>query len=373
MDNLDNLPLPPTPASEQSPAVRKINRGKFFLYTVFIVVSLTVIWLSRQPHVQATILNWPQHSLWENVKQLVSGQDKMLEGEADGRINFLLLGQGGPGHDGPYLTDTIILASLNPQTAQVGLMSIPRDLVVPIPGGGARRVNYANALGEQQSLNQGPVLASQVIGEVFGLKIHYYVRLDFDGFVKIVDQIGGLPVNVPNAFTDNSFPNDDHGYRTISFPAGWQVMSGTKALEYVRSRHGDNQQNSDFARAQRQQIILSAIKAKLLSPATFLNPRLMLKVYQTLQNSVLTNLDAADAIRLAHILRQVDTGAIQHRVLDDTADGLLKQIISLDGAYLLTPRQGDYSELKAAAADILSISTNDQNQKQTGLKNSQLP
>ncbi|MBI5733417.1 MAG: LCP family protein [Candidatus Kerfeldbacteria bacterium] len=354
MEPSANKPISAAEPSADYSSNSRINQGKFFLYAVFIIISLGVIWLSRQPRVQATILEWPQHSLWENVKQLISGQDKLLAGETDGRINFLILGEGGPGHDGPYLTDTIILASLNPQTKQVGLMPIPRDLVVPIPGAGSKRINYANAIGEQQAKDSGPILASTVVNQVFGLPIHYYVRLDFTGFVKIVDQLGGLPLEVPSSFVDKDYPDEQHGYQTVSFEAGWQIMSGERALQYARSRHGNGGQSSDFARSKRQLQIMAAIKNKLLSPATFLNPRLALQVYRTLRDSVITNLDAQDAIRLAHMVRSIDINNIKQQILDDSPQGLLKQIISEDGAYLLVPKTPDYSDLKTAAANLLS-------------------
>lgn len=339
--------LPPSP-----PAV---TRGKFFLYALLILSSVMVVWFLKQPHVQATLVEWPEHSLWYNVKRLVGGDDKLLRGEADGRINFLLLGQGGAKHDGPYLTDTIILASLNPETNRLALLSIPRDLVVPLPRFGLRKINSANAFGEQLESGAGAEFAADVISQVFNLPIHYYVRLDFSGFASIIDQLGGLPITIERTFSDPEYPTDNNGLTSVSFVAGPQVLSGEQTLAFVRSRHGDNGEGSDFARAKRQQLVLLALKDKLLSQATVLNPRLVIRLYRTFGESVETNLEASEALRLAHLLKQLEPEYISNRVLDNTPSGLLRETVGENGAYILVPRVEDYSELKTLAHKMLEV------------------
>lgn len=329
-------------------------RGKFFLYFLLIILSVTAVWFIRQPRVQATIIDWPNHSLWDNVKRLVGADEKVLRGEAEGRINFLLLGQGGPGHSGPYLTDTIILASLDVKTKSIGLMSIPRDLAAKIPGYGFRKINNANAFGEQAGPGQGSQLSKQVVADTFGIPIHYYARLDFSGFVSIVNSLGGLPVNVEKSFVDNQFPASEDGpVKSIRFEAGWQLMSGETALDFVRSRHGTNDQGSDFARAKRQQLILLALKQKLLSPATFLNPRLAINLYKTFNASVDTDISAQEAVKLAHLLKDISADNIRHVVLDNSPTGYLKDSLGNEGAYLLVPKSGNYNDLKTLAQNLL--------------------
>jgi len=334
-----------------------VTRGKFFLYGLFILLSLSAIWLARLPQTQATIIDWNNYPLWENVKRLVGAGDKPLQGENEGRINFLLMGEGGPQHDGPYLTDTIMLASLDIKTKTVGLLSIPRDLVVPIDGYGLRRINNANAFGELRGEGQGPTLAKQTISQLVGLPIHYYIRLDFSAFIKLVDDLGGLPINVDQGFTDTQYPGPHDSYITVSFSAGLQTMNGDTALKYARSRHGDNNQGSDFARAKRQQQILLAMKQKILSPQTLFNPRRLLNIYQDLSSGLLTDISAQEIIRLTSLLKGITSEQINHRVLDTSPTGLLKETIGQDGAYLLIPRVSDYSEIKQAAQDILNNST----------------
>lgn len=330
-------------------------RGKFFLYFLLIILSVTAVWFLRQPRVQAAIIDWPNHSLWDNMKRLVGADDMALNGEKDGRVNFLLLGQGGPGHSGPYLTDTIILASLDVNNKTVGLLSIPRDLAVNIPGYGYRKINNANAFGEQAGPGQGSQLSKQVVSETFGLPIHYYARLDFSGFVSIVNALGGLPIDVEKSFVDNQFPASEDGpFTSVKFDAGWQLMSGERALDFVRSRHGTNDQGTDFARAKRQQLVLLALKQKLLSPATFLNPRLAITLYKTFKASVDTDISAQEAVKLAHLLKDVSSDNIRHIVLDNSPTGYLNDSVGSEGAYLLVPKSGNYNTLKLLAQNLLS-------------------
>ena len=340
--------LPPSPGD--------VDRGKFFLYSLLIILIVGGLWLSRQPHMQAVVLSWNEHSLWENVKRLVGGDDKILKGEAEGRINFLVLGQGGAKHDGPYLTDTIMVVSLKPDANQLAMISLPRDLVVPIPGFGLRRINSANAYGEARGQAQGAQLTSEVVATVLDIPIHYYARLSFNGFAQVINNLGGVPITIDYGFTDPEYPTDINGFATVSFAPGWQVLSGEQALQYVRSRHGTNGEGSDFARARRQQQVLLALKEKLLSPATFLNPSLSLRLYRTLSDSIDTSLDASEAVRLVQLVRQVDTANIITRVFDTSPGGLLQDTIGTDGAYLLIPDVADYSELQAAAKDIFNVS-----------------
>lgn len=345
-----------SPETSLPPSSADVNRGKFFLYSLLIILIVGSLWVSRQPHVQAVVLDWNNHSLWENVKRLVSSDDNFLLGESEGRINFLILGQGGAKHDGPYLTDTIMVVSIKPDTKQVAMISLPRDLVVPIPGYGLRKINSANAYGEAAGQKKGAELTSQVVSEVLKIPIHYYARLSFSGFATVVDDLGGVPITINTGFSDPEYPTDTNGYTTVIFKPGWQILNGEQALQFVRSRHGTNGEGSDFARANRQQQVLLALKEKLLSPATFLNPSLSLRLYRTLNDSIETNLSASEAVRLIQIAKDVDTANIITRVFDTSANGLLHETIGIDGAYLLLPNTPDYSELQTATRDIFNVS-----------------
>ena len=279
------------------------------------------------------------------------GGEKMLAGEADDRINVLLLGQGGPGHDGPYLTDTIIIASIKPSTNEVAMLSIPRDLSVPIPGYDWRKINNINHFGEQDPEKSGPGFAAEVIGDVFDLPIHYYVRVDFSGFEDVVDELGGLKIYVDNSFTDYNYPAANHAFQTISFNKGWQHMDGETALKYARSRHGTNGESSDFARSQRQQKVIKAIKDKALSFTTFLNIRKISGLMDIYNENVLTNLEPWEIFKLAKMGKDVDEENIEVLVLDNHPSSPLYSTV-INGAYLLLPKDESFGDLQKIAATM---------------------
>lgn len=305
-----------------------------------------------------TSVNGEDFSVFQQIQQLIIPPQKPLRGETDDRINILLLGIGGAGHDGAYLTDTIILASYKPSLKKVALFSIPRDLVVPIPGAGTRKINYANALGEESDEpGAGPRLTARVIENVFQQPVHYFVRVDFAGFEKLIDDVGGINVTVDAAFTDHEYPNKSHGYQTISFLAGPQQMNGDLALKFVRSRKGSNGEGSDFARSRRQQKVLLALKHKVFSLGTLLNPSAITQIVGTLGNHVQTDVQPWEVLRMASIGKGLDTGDVMNRTLDTTRDGLLVNETGIDGAYILVPRDSTYGEMRSALADVFSTAT----------------
>jgi LCP family protein required for cell wall assembly len=118
---------------------------------------------------------------------------------------------GGVGHDGPFLTDTIILASIKPSKKQVALISIPRDMAAPIPDRGWGKINAANAYAEAQTAGEGGEEVRATLAKLFDLPIHYYVRVDFNGFMELIDKLGGVDVYVERSFIDNQFPTGKNG------------------------------------------------------------------------------------------------------------------------------------------------------------------
>src|SRR3989338_8077342 len=161
--------------------------------------------------------NFPTISFFSTLKQFVSSDERKLQGEENDRVNLLLMGIGGEGHDGPQLSDTIIFTSYRPSDGSFAMMALPRDMTVPIPGYGYRKVNHANAYGEMNEPGAGPTLASQVIGDVLDEEINYYVRVDFDGFAEFIDAIGGVDVYVDQSFSDYNYPTPGKEYDTCGF------------------------------------------------------------------------------------------------------------------------------------------------------------
>lgn len=240
-----------------------------------------------------------------------------LKGEGDGRVNILVLGIGGQGHDGPNLSDTIMVWSIDPKTKDVAMLSVPRDLYVKIPGYGYSKINAANAHG-------GPQLAAQVVSNVIGVPIHYYALIDFSGFKEAVDAVNGVDINVPTTLYDPLFPCDDGTkkagrYCPIHFAVGPQHMNGETALEYSRSR----ETTSDFARAARQQQVLVALRQKALQLSTLTNPLKLTGLIESVGNHLRTDLQLGDMQRLAGIAKDIDTTKITQKVLDTGSAGSL--------------------------------------------------
>jgi len=282
---------------------------------------------------------------------ILAGNNSRLRGEADDRINVLLLGMGGAGHEGPYLTDTIILASIKPSIKKVSMISIPRDLYADVPGYGWWKINNANSFGEENNQGKGGELVREVVAKTFNIEIPYYIRVDFAGFEKIIDDLDGVKVNVERAFTDYQYPTEDFKYQVVTFAAGQQTMDGDTALKFARSRHGNAGEGSDFARSQRQQKILQAVKARVLSYSFFLSPRKIKNISEDLSTHLRTNFAPWELVRLIDVLENVDTDNIISKVLDDSPSGFLYPNI-INGAYVLQPKGDDFSQIQYMTKNI---------------------
>ncbi len=272
-------------------------------------------------------------------------KDTPLLGEDEDRINILLLGMGGAGHPGPFLTDTMIVMSIKPSENKVAMISIPRDLSVPMPGYGWRKINYANHFGEMKETDSGPQFAADIVSQTFDIPIHYYVRVDFAGFEKLIDELGGIKVYVDNDFIDYQFPAENYAYQTVSFKEGWQTMDGLTALQYARSRHGTNGENSDFARSKRQHKVIEAIKDKALSFSTFLSYKKMSALFDLYHDHVVTNIKIDDIFSFIKIAKKINPENITNIVLDNGNDGPL-YATNINGAYILLPKDMTFYQLQ---------------------------
>lgn len=290
--------------------------------------------------------------IWQEIRGFNLGGERPLKGEAQNRVNILLLGMGGEGHEGAYLTDTIIIASLNPLEDKIALLSIPRDLLVEIPDYGWRRVNNINAFAEINEPGTGAEKTAQQLSSILNLPIHYYIRADFEGFKKIIDELGGVRVYVERSFTDASYPTDDFKYQTVSFSQGWQTMDGDTALKFARSRHGTNGESTDFARSYRQQKILLAVKDKIFSFETVLRPSRAERIVKELERRISTNIQTWEAFRLAKIFLRASEKNISLTVLDDSPSGIL-EAKNIEGAFVLLPKNNDWQGLQKLAYGIL--------------------
>jgi polyisoprenyl-teichoic acid--peptidoglycan teichoic acid transferase len=293
-------------------------------------------------------------SIISGIKHIVEGSDKQLKGEEQDRINILLLGMGGKNHDGGYLTDTIMVASLQPSTKKVAMISVPRDLAVPIENMGWRKINNVNAFAEKQEPGSGGLAISQTVSDTLDIPIDYYIRVDFTGFINIIDKVGGIDVYVDNTLDDYSYPvlgrEDAYPYESryehLHVDTGWQKMDGQLALKFARSRHGIRGEGSDFARAKRQQKIIEAAKDKVVSASTLFKPTMIAGIINEMQENVSTNLKVWEIAKLWDLFKDTKSENITNKVLDNSAGGLLISSISAEGAYILSPRGGDFKDIQ---------------------------
>jgi len=265
------------------------------------------------------------------------------------RINVLLLGidQRDNGTDkGPWRTDTMILVSVDPATQSLSMLSIPRDLWVTIPGYGENRINTAHATGDiRQYPGGGVALAKKTVWYVFGVPVHYYVRINFTGFEKMVDAIGGITIDVKTAIHDDKYPDQNYGTMVVDIPAGVQHMDGKTALQYARSRHGSN----DFDRMGRQQEVILAVRDKVLSLDIPL-----LRVPQLIElagSSIQTDLKLDEIVALAGILRTIDRGNIRQGAVDDT---MSTTVVTPQGAMV---QMADWDKVNALVAQLFPVTS----------------
>lgn len=303
-------------------------------------------------------------SILTQIKHLVLADNKKIKGEDENRTNILLLGMGGEGHQGALLTDTIIVASIkynNDSNPEVALISIPRDLAVPLNSSYVK-INSIYAYGKMNNPddnNAGNKMIVDYMNTVSGLPIHYYAQIDFEGFERIIDSVGGIEVDVKNAFYDSSYPTENFGYQKISFEKGLSTMNGDLALKYARSRHGivtDGEENegSDFARAKRQQQILTALKDKTFSVSTVINPKKVNEILNALGDHVKTNMEPWEILRLADIAQLVDNENVTNKVIDQES-GLLQAAKGRNNAFLLMPNDKEYFEIKQVFSHIFNL------------------
>ena len=331
---------------------KKRNRGLQFGIATFLSLAIVGILFSHQ-YAQTSSGEGEHFTLFSPFERLITSNDKSISGENDDRINVLLMGIGGGSHDGPELTDTLILASFKPSTNEASMLSIPRDLVVPIPGYGWRKVNHANAYGEIDDPGSGPEQTVSILEEILDQEIQYHVKIDFSSFEEVIDAIGGVDVYVDRTFTDPLYPAANDLTQSLTFEEGWQHMNGETALQYARSRHGNNGEGSDFARAARQQKVITAAKDKILSSSTLFNPARLNSIAQLFNRHVETNLSIWEMVRLAKFAPELSNDNMNHFVLDD-APGSPLYSSTINGAYVLLPKQDDWSDLQYLAANMFS-------------------
>lgn len=285
-------------------------------------------------------------------------EQKLPEKGTRERINVLLLGKAVPNYPGADLTDTIILASINPTTYKGALLSIPRDLYVQIPETNTyTKINSVYVYGLKQGGHQkGIDLLKKVITDVTGQKVDYYAMVNFTAFENVVDALSGVEVEVENDILDTRYPGPNFSYQTFEIDKGWHHLDGATALKYVRVRHTTG---GDFGRAKRQQQVIEAAKDKFFQKRgvtdslDFFNE--MLKI---VENNVKTDITFSDYLPFLLLAKDINVHQVVNKVLDNSPEGLLENYNPRIGhvtAYTLRPRAGNYYQTRELAKNIFNL------------------
>jgi LCP family protein required for cell wall assembly len=309
------------------------------LVVLIIVAVFSFVRLSIQIRKTTGLTPFSAFSLLTDGEQLLKSTNE--------RTNVLILGIGGGDHEGPDLTDTIIVASYTFSPPRLSLISIPRDLWSEAL---KDRINSAYHYGEAKKAGGGMTLSKAVVEDVLGLPIHYVAVINFFQFRTFIDSIGGIDVVVPKGFVDTEYPiegkeNDECGgdplyrcrYETVEFLPGLVHMDGARALIYVRSRHAEGREGTDFSRGGRQQDVLVAVKTKILSLEPWKNPVLALTLFQAVGKTMTSNLLVSEVIALGKVTARIDPVGIKRISLESL---LTEAPYDRYGRYALEPING---------------------------------
>ncbi len=278
---------------------------------------------------------------------------ELLKGEGDGRVNILLIGR-----DSSSLTDTMIVASIDPVNKDAALVSVPRDLWVTTPGNGSSKINAVHSQAKNRALRSDPKdkdkaeaagidALQDVIGQVLGIPIHYYGTIDFEGFKQAVDVVGGIEIDVPAelAVKEQLWDGTTGKNYYLNVPAGKQHFDSTKALYFTRSRH--TSVRGDFSRSERQRLFIQALANKVLSAGTYTNPLKVSQLMNAFGDHMSTDLSLSNVLRLAEISRGMDMSKMKSVGLADPPNNFVRTDSVGDQSVVRpTAGFGDYSEIQ---------------------------
>ena len=367
--------------------------GMFFLLLFFIGGGL-VFW-----KVGSITNKISEGNFLESFIHSIPGVKDELKGEEEGRINILLLGMRGadlPG--GGTLADTIILASIKPKENKVSMISIPRDLYVTVPGtNDKQKINAVHAYGEENGKKEGMQNMKKIVEEVSGLSVHYAVSINFNGFKKLIDAVGGVEITLDAPFEEavqfnephvcDSFfnvPTGEYQNKTVKYfsktsqiyktrivasyplctapketlecggdfrlPTGKQTLNGEKALCYARSRTTSN----DFERARRQQLILKLIKDKMMSVGTLTDFSKVNATMDALGENARTDMEIWEIKRMYDLYKETNNPEIYQRVLENSEEGLLYYPGESAAGYILLPIGENYDKIREMTKNIFT-------------------
>ncbi len=300
--------------------------------------------------------------------------------KAGERVTIMYMGYGGPGHEGEFLTDTILVLSYDPKSQTVTEFNIPRDLYVTVPTGPAGKPFKSKANGvfstimkwekstqdeldpryrwtnPRQQQEVGANLAANAFQNVLGFKIDYWVTMNFTAFRTLIDKMGGVNVCVDRAFVDNDYPRNDNdqvdaGVMTIKFDKGCQMMNGDRAIQFARSRKSESEEGGDFARSARQMKVIASIKEEITKRNLFTNA---LGYMDALQGNIRVSLDEGEIFAIAGFFNSGEGKSTFNNVRFDpeimTGNNFLDSV-NKGGVlgYVLIPQAGEdkYNDIQA--------------------------
>ncbi len=270
-----------------------------------------------------------------DYKVIIDAVSENVLTDAHNHTNILVLGTGGKDHEGADLTDTILVASIDDSNKLVTMISIPRDTYIKDPIIGNSKINeiYFYAKNYYEDEEKGLEHLTKNIEELIGIPIHYYIKINFDGFKDLIDAIGGIDIVVEEEIHDPYYPKDGtFEYEPFYIAAGFQHLDGETALKYARSR----KTTSDFDRANRQQQIIYAIKEKALQTNIIFSKSKIKDILDALKENISTNITVKELLTLGTMASEYQTEQIIHRLIHDDPTQC--------GGFLYTPSREFYND-----------------------------
>jgi anionic cell wall polymer biosynthesis LytR-Cps2A-Psr (LCP) family protein len=326
------------------PKVRRVYMPKIKLIAGLLVIAAGVVLAVRIAGVVGGFIRHTGLSPAATARLLFNTGVDLTQ--TDGRTNVVILGIAGGGFAGSDLTDTIIVLSVNTKKQSMGMMSVPRDIWSDTL---KDKINSAYHYGEAKRDGGGLILSKAIISDVVGLPIHYGIVVDFTGFEDIIDLVGGIELTIPQSFTDTEFPipgrEDDPcdgdptfacRFTSVHFDEGLQQMDGEQALTYVRSRHGEGGEGSDFARARRQQDVIFALREKLSDPGVWISFQRFAPLIEAFEKTVETDMNIGELATIGKFASRIPQTGIRRVTIEPL---LMVPPVSWYGRYVLLPTE----------------------------------
>ena len=383
---------------------KKFYKKKWFKITLSIVVVLIIIFGALAWKAGSVLTKISKGGILNSLTHSIPGVGNQLKGEADGRINVLLLAMRGANDPaGGSLADSIEVLSIAPKDNKMSILAVPRDLFVDNPAAGYKtKINAVYALSETNGTGQGIANMEKVVGTVTGIPIQYGISINYDAFTKLIDALGGVTITLdqpfdesvqfnqtqvcdPNVFTvrtgkfetkikniKNKLTGAVYRKRIVAqyplctnahpecggdfkLPAGQQTLTSAQALCYARSRETTN----DFERAKRQQQIITAIKDKLLSLGTLTDFGKLNAILNSLGDNVKTDMQPWEMKAFYDLYGKMKGYTLYQKVMDESDDptvGLLYGVADPTSGDILLPKGDNYSRIQNLFQTIFTSS-----------------